>query len=185
MTSNAVNVSSVVEQIKTIQTSSIDKGHSTSDQSSLNVVESIFINQTFYTDQEDSTSDQSLVNEDIGHNIITIASFKKPKICDLKTFFKTHPVQPYDNTSYNPLIVYFRKNNNNKYEREWVSYEKNTKLFYCTFCLAFSKASNRFTIGCQSEVKHLYQRIHEHELSIAHSQCVDAYLLWSNEKRSL
>lgn len=92
-----------------------------------------------------------------------INSFKKPKSCELNAFFKTHPVQPSNNVSFNTLLAYYQVKNNKSYKREWLTFEYSTKLFYCSFCLAFSKNSNRFTIGCQSDPRHLYQRIHEHE----------------------
>lgn len=97
-------------------------------------------------------------------------------------FFKAHPVQPFNNVIFNPLLAYYRVKDNNNYKREWLTYEHSSKLFYCTFCLAFSKNSNRFTIGCQSNPRHLYQRLCEHEKSVDHSQCIDSYLLYSKQK---
>jgi len=114
---------------------------------------------------------------------VVITSFKKPKTSELKMFFKTHPVQPFNNVTFNPLLAYYcRVTDNNRYKREWLTYDYNTKFFYCTFCLAFSKNSNRFTIGCQIDPRHLYQRLYEHEKSVDHTQCIDSYLLNSKQK---
>lgn len=47
--------------------------------------------------------------------------------------------------------------------------------------LSFFQNSNRFTIGCQSDPKYLYQRLHEHKISVDHCHIIDSYLLYSKQ----
>ncbi|KAL4153712.1 hypothetical protein QTP88_001545 [Uroleucon formosanum] len=140
-------------------------------------------NKSLSNDADHSISYKHSDNpEVVEHNSVVITSFKKPNTFELKMFFKTHPVQPSNNVIFNPLLTYYRVKDNNNYKREWLNYEHSSKLFYYTFCLAFSKNSNRFTIGCQSNPRHLYQRLCENEKSVDHSQCIDSYLLYSKQK---
>lgn len=78
------------------------------------------------------------LNEKNYSNLL-VSGFTKPNIKDLVMFFKFHPIQPYDNVPYNPLIAYFYNNNAEKHKRLWLSYNALNKSFYCTFCLAFLK----------------------------------------------
>jgi hypothetical protein len=80
------------------------------------------------------------------------------------------------------LIAYFCSNGNTNQKREWLSYDAKTNLFYCFFCLAFAKNCYSFSLGCKISTTTIYVRIREHELTIDHGNCVEAYLLQSNEK---
>jgi len=133
------------------------------------------------TNSQELDDDFSNLNEN-NYSNLSVSGFTKPNIKNLVMFFKFHPIQPYDNVPYNPLIAYFYNNNVEKHKRTWLSYNALNKSFYCTFCLAFSKIDNRFTIGCTFNNKNTYNRIREHEKSNDHQNCVDAYLLQSKEK---
>lgn len=105
--------------------------------------------------------------------------FKKPEKNKLNTFFKFHPKQPYDGVTFNPLKLYFRKENNTTFVRQWLSHSNNT--FFCTFCLAFGNEENRFTIGCKTESNNNPSaRIKEHERSLSHQNSSEAFLMYSN-----
>lgn len=112
-----------------------------------------------------------------------INSFKKPDSKTLYTFFKFHPIQPYENISFNPTKVYYRVQNNVTFKREWLSLCKENNKFFCSFCLAFGKEENRFTEGCSAlSSNNPYTRIKEHEKSVGHENSSEAFLLFTNSK---
>jgi hypothetical protein len=109
--------------------------------------------------------------------------FLKPPADCLKSFFKFHPKQNnFDlNVKINYQNVYFR---NNK-PRHWLTYDENTQKLFCSFCLAFSKASDKSTFISGYNItnsKHIYQRISEHESSALHAACTESYVLKINAK---
>lgn len=58
---------------------------------------------------------------------------------------------------------------------------------FCSFCLAFGKEDNRFTLGCSAlSSTNPYTRIKEHEKSVSHENSSEAFLLFinSNDIRS-
>lgn len=58
---------------------------------------------------------------------------------------------------------------------------------FCSFCLAFGKEDNRFTVGCSAlSSTNPYTRIKEHEKSVSHENSSEAFLLFinSNDIRS-
>lgn len=56
-------------------------------------------------------------------------------------------------------------------------------MFYCSFCIIFSKDNNRFVVGCDSSISNSsYERIRKHEKSVNHYQSTEAFLLHSQSK---
>lgn len=90
------------------------------------------------------------------------------------------------NVPFNPIIAYFRKEHERGGEqlrRQWLTYSDELSKLFCSFCLAFSKESNRFTIGCGTTVsENPYERVKEHERSLIHHRCAEAFILWSKNK---
>lgn len=113
----------------------------------------------------------------------TIDLFSKPKNTDINTFFKCHPIQPFNNILFNPLIAYHRNVGSESHKREWLTYNIEKKMFYCSFCIVFTKEINRFVLGCDSSISNNpYERIKEHEKSVNHYQCTEAFLMHSQAK---
>lgn len=106
--------------------------------------------------------------------------FKKPSTHNLLYFFQNHPVQPSDDSilPFSRKKVFFCKNQLN---RNWCTYNEQSRQIFCSVCLAFSIDSNAFTNG-MSDWKHVYQRISEHEASKCHIQSSDAYFMHVQQK---
>lgn len=62
--------------------------------------------------------------------------------------------------------------------RKWLTHCNQRHALFCFVCLAFSKPtdSSRFITG-MSDWRHVHQRAEEHEKSIAHRACAEAYFL--------
>ena len=108
--------------------------------------------------------------------------FAKPTRNDIVEFFKFHPHQP-ETKEFNANNVYFRTDNNLR--RLWLSFSEAKNAIFCSMCLAFSTADSaikvsQFVTGF-SDLKHLYQRIEEHESSKKHQHCTEAYLRFSSK----
>ena len=54
----------------------------------------------------------------------------------IKKFFAEHPFQPLDALPYDARL-YERKTMNDSVPRKWLTYNKETKRLYCSYCLAF------------------------------------------------
>lgn len=97
------------------------------------------------------------------------------------TFFKFHPIQPFENISFNPTKIYYRVQNNVTFKREWLSLCKENNKLFCSFCLAFGKEENRFTEGCSALLSNNpCTRIKEHEKSVIHENISEAFLIFIN-----
>jgi len=114
--------------------------------------------------------------------------FKKPgKDINLTMFFKIHPKQPMEQIPFNLFKAYFRKaqgqnKESEQIKRQWLTYSNECCKLFCSFCLAFSKEDNRFTLGCgTTKVENSYERIREHEQSLIHYRSAEAYMLWSQK----
>jgi len=95
--------------------------------------------------------------------------YEKPLATNLHSFFKFHPLQPFDTVRFNPTKAYFRKAKNLTFKRQWLTYSKDKNTLFCTFCLAFSSDDNRFTLGLKAEsINNPYTRIKEHEQKSDH-----------------
>lgn len=102
----------------------------------------------------------------------TIDLFSKPKSTDINTIFKCHPIQPFNNIFFNTLIAYHRNVGSESHKRECLTYNVEKKKSYCSFCIVFTKETNRFVLGCDSSIgNNPYERIKEHEKSVKHYQC--------------
>ncbi len=65
-------------------------------------------------------------------------------------------------------------------QRDWISYNSDTKKVHCYICLAYSSDRNSPFVSNgldTADVKHLYSRISEHEKSKAHDSSVCAYIM--------
>lgn len=97
----------------------------------------------------------------------------RPHQENLKIFFNYHPQQ----TTSNPLVqkVFCCKDGTN---RGWLTYCQERHALHCSVCIAFAKLYDRspFITG-MTDWKHVHQRIVEHEKSMAHKTCAEAYFL--------
>lgn len=66
--------------------------------------------------------------------------------------------------------------------RKWLTYCPERHALCCFLCLAFSKPTDSsIFINGMSDWRHVHQRLEEHEKSMAHRICAEAYflnLLW-------
>lgn len=68
-------------------------------------------------------------------------NFVKPNENMKQNFFDYHPVQPHlGNVPYNPRLVFYEKN---KMPRQWLSFFKKKRAFFCSCCLAFSNCMEK------------------------------------------
>ncbi len=97
----------------------------------------------------------------------------RPHHESLKTFFEYHPEQ----TSNNPVVqkVFWCKDGTN---RRWLTYHQECHALHCSVCIAFAKSTDKspFVSG-MTDWKHVHQRLEEHEKSMAHKTCAEAYFL--------
>ena len=115
--------------------------------------------------------------------------WQKPKIGVELDWLKHHPKQPNSgNLPFNPTKVYESSVSTQKFPREWISYNEGERKLHCFICLAFSSdvVSPFGVAGVDaSDLKHLYSRISEHELSKSHDHSVQAYLLAKKSKGNI
>ena len=91
-------------------------------------------------------------------------------------FFSYHPKQDTNDSVVKKSFM--RKDGSN---RKWLTFSESKKALYCSVCLAFSKVSDTSTfIEGMTDRKHIHVRIEEHENSVLHRECADAYFLRSN-----
>lgn len=104
--------------------------------------------------------------------------FQKPFTTKLEQFFEFHPQQPEFVPQFKSSKAFYGKNN---IQRRWLSYDTTSESLYCSVCLAFSSDKNVFVEGL-NVWSHVYQRIHEHEISKCHTLCSESFLNYSNKK---
>ena len=99
--------------------------------------------------------------------------FARPEPSTLQIFLDHYPQQ---NTR-NPVVqkVFTCKDGTS---RKWLTYCEGHHTLFCFVCLAFGKRSDTsiFITG-MSDWRHAHQRTEEHEKSIAHRTCAEAYFL--------
>lgn len=97
--------------------------------------------------------------------------FVKPHKKDLDIFFAYHPNQDISD----PLLqrTVNRRDGTN---RKWLTYCQDKNSLFCSVYLAFSKSNdiNPFVRG-MTDKRHIHQRIEEHEKSLKHMSCAEAY----------
>ena len=110
-----------------------------------------------------------------------LSLWDKPNVVNEQQWLLKHPIQPErGDVQFNMTKVYKRKVGNQAIRREWISYNTNTKKWYCYICLAYS--SNHYSPFVNkglstTDTKHLYCRISEHELTNTHDNSVQAYIM--------
>lgn len=104
--------------------------------------------------------------------------FQKPFTTKLEQFFEFHPQQPEFVPQFKSSKAFYGKNN---IQRRWLSYDTTSESLYCSVCLAFSSDKNVFVEGL-NVWSHVYQRIHEHEISKCHTLCSESFFNYSNKK---
>lgn len=96
----------------------------------------------------------------------------------LNKFFSYHPNQPEKNVPFTAQKMY---STSDGVKRMWVTYRPEPPAIFCSLCLAFgeSRDSSTFITG-NTDWRHIYSRVIEHEKSKSHRLCVDAYILYNN-----
>lgn len=102
--------------------------------------------------------------------------FARPNKNELGVFFKYHPRQDIPD----PTLKKATKRKDGT-SRKWLTYCKEKKAMFCSVCLAFSKSqeTNSFIEG-MTDKRHVHQRIEEHEKSVMHNVCAEAFFLKSS-----
>ncbi|XP_050065626.1 uncharacterized protein LOC126554614 [Aphis gossypii] len=107
--------------------------------------------------------------------------FQKPFTTKLEQFFEFHPQQPEFVTQFKSSKAFYGKNN---IQRRWLSYDTTSESLFCSVCLAFSSDKNVFVEGL-NVWSHVYQRIHEHEISKCHTLCSELFTDQLHKKKSV
>lgn len=109
--------------------------------------------------------------------------FKKPLFNNINAFFSFHPHQPpVDLEAPLPFdIGIFKRNSNENFKRNWLSYNRKDQKLYCSVCLAFTDNDSVFCKGFD-RYRHLTQTVGEHEKSKAHLEAVKCYVAHSQNK---
>ena len=107
-----------------------------------------------------------------------VEMFKKPVTSQVEDFFKFHPQLPTVRTVPFDINKAFKRRTSTgtEIERNWLTFDNDKKTMYSSLCLVYANTPGAFTTGLTS-FKHIHQRIQEHEGSLSHSNCVEAYLL--------
>ncbi len=67
--------------------------------------------------------------------------------------------------------------------RRWLTYHQERHALHCSVCIAFAKSTDKSPfISGMTDWKHVYQHLEEHEKSMAHKTCAEAYFL--NDSKS-
>ncbi len=96
-----------------------------------------------------------------------------PDPAKIQAFLKHHPRQDVNNPVVKKVFT-----SRGGMVRQWLTYCNKRHTLFCFVCLAFSKAtdSSSFVTG-MSDWRHVHQRVEEHEKSMAHRNCAEAYFL--------
>ena len=124
---------------------------------------------SFPTEEEDRTKESQS-----NATSLPFGYFLRQKPDDLNLFFNHHPQQ----NSKTPVLqkAFFCKNGTN---RKWLSYSDDTEALYCSVCMAFGRPTDSSTfLNGMKDWEHVHQRLEEHEKSIMHRDCAEAYFLW-------
>ena len=107
-----------------------------------------------------------------------VEMFKKPVTSQIEDFFKFHPQLPTAGTVPFDINKAFKRTTSTgtEIERNWLTFDNDKKAMYCSLCLVYANTPGAFTTGLTS-LKHVHQRIQEHEGSLSHLNSVEAYLL--------
>lgn len=91
----------------------------------------------------------------------------------MQAFLNHHPKQD----AINPVVKKVLTNKDGT-SRKWLTYCSERHCLFCFVCLAFSKPTDSSTfITGMSDWRHVHQRAEEHEKSIVHRACAEAYFL--------
>lgn len=99
--------------------------------------------------------------------------FSRPPVSKMQAFFEFHPQQ----NATNPVVQRLFNRSDDK-AWKWLTYCAERHSLFCFVCLAYSKPNDPSVfIRGMHDWRHVYQRVEEHERSMAHRQCAEAYLL--------
>ncbi|XP_069832299.1 zinc finger MYM-type protein 1-like [Dendropsophus ebraccatus] len=110
-------------------------------------------------------------------------------IAEKIAFVEQHPYQPTtmdcDNIPFKEAEFYYRKKPNGDHViRSWLTLkvvERKIEAFFCSICIAFSKAVSPFISGC-TNFRHCHQAVKKHESSNSHCDAANAYLIAKKDK---
>lgn len=107
----------------------------------------------------------------------TVDYFSRPEPGRMQAFLMHHPKQDATNAIVKRVFT-----NKDGTSRKWLTYCNQRHALFCFVCLAFSKTtdSSIFITG-MSDWRHAHQRAVEHEKSMAHRACAEAYFLNCSE----
>ncbi len=91
---------------------------------------------------------------------------------DLQRFLDYHPQQNTRNPAVQKVLIC-----KDGTSRKWLTYCERRHALFCFVCMAFGKTDNSIFITGMSDWRHVHQRIEEHEKSIAHQTCAEAFFL--------
>ncbi|XP_077295474.1 zinc finger MYM-type protein 1-like [Arctopsyche grandis] len=136
-----------------------------------------------------STSDKELdIISDINseaHDVIeptqekkcTTGIFQYPSRDNLKQFFAEHPFQPVSDLPFDARL-YERNTMNDSVPRNWLTYNKENKCLYCSYCLAFEcpKSDSSSFVHGFSDYRRISQNLAVHESTTTHVRNVHQYI---------
>ena len=99
--------------------------------------------------------------------------FIPPSDIDKQDFYNYHPKQDTDKIN---KEIFSCKNG---VKRKWLSYNDNQHALYCSMCLGFSQSESTFVTGMK-DIRHMFTRVNEHEMSASHRNAVSSYITWVN-----
>lgn len=140
------------------------------------------------SDSESDSSESERENEefiDISTETNNVTLFFSPPthatILEKLNFVKKHPNQPtYSDCPmlpFNPKLYQRKLPNGELVNRNWLTYSVELNKLFCSICMVFSNVKHRQTFSSDgmSDFRHSTQRVKEHEVSLGHSQSVQAY----------
>ncbi|XP_074030798.1 uncharacterized protein [Leptinotarsa decemlineata] len=111
--------------------------------------------------------------------------FEKPSERHLSAYLDYHPIQPDERelpfNDKKPLYT-VKRNDGETFQRHWISYDENSKKLFCFICIVYSSNSNSTFCTGFEDWKHVHQRVNEHEMSKAHFQSVEAFMVAKRKK---
>ncbi|KAL7305523.1 hypothetical protein TKK_0002259 [Trichogramma kaykai] len=130
-------------------------------------------------DNDKNLSNLDVIEEDDSEKTDTeeFNYFSKPNAQDLKKFLQYHPQKCTTDNVIKKIFNYADGS-----QRLWPTYDGKNNVLYCFVCLAFANVNenNSFTRGF-TDRKHIHTRVDEHEKSLIHKNCVEAYILQQKE----
>lgn len=144
------------------------------------------VDEDIFEQSDDNDNDKE--NSDLDEGIITLPSglpltpqvasnidyFVPPSEIDKQDFYEHHPIQDTDKIN---KEIFTCKNG---VKRKWLSYNGDKHALYCSMCLGFSSSESKFVTGMK-DIRHMFTRVTEHEMSASHRNSVSSYITWENK----